>query len=115
MRLHLDMHTESRMGIDEMLANVGARISARPELAQRDALGITVLRCPLPPDYQPRHNRDATELRARISSSGHLFEISECSDSVSGGWMASCIPTSVIAAFLRTWLDHNPPQMDMFT
>ena len=46
----------------------------------------------MPDGYTPRMNHWGVTLSARISRDGWLFEISEESDGMSGGWMASCIP-----------------------
>ena len=78
--------------------------------------GTMELRAPLPKGYERRMNSWATELRARVTRDGLLFEITEWSDSVSGGWMASCIPPGLCAIFLTAWLSYTqqPKQFELF-
>ncbi|MGB3290985.1 MAG: hypothetical protein WBA83_17060 [Burkholderiaceae bacterium] len=60
-------------------------------------------------------NRLCRTLAARISKEGYLFEISEESEGVSGGWMASCIPPSMYRTFLSAWLASNQArQLELF-
>lgn len=77
-----------------------------PSLLHRLYDGTLEMTCPLPTGYKPRMNWWATELRARVNEHWHLFEISEQSNGVSGGWMASCIPPPMYRIFLTAWLQH---------
>ncbi len=110
MRLHIDHECANSPRLQRLLAQASERLGER-----RPVGGEVRLRCPLPTGYQPRMNPHATELQARISLNGYLFEIAEVSHGISGGWMASCIPGRLYTLFLATWLAAGRPvQLELF-
>lgn len=104
--------------LQRLLASAHRQMIEQPMLVHTNYLGNLVLRCELPSDYHPRANRWCTELRARLNVDGWLFEIAECDERCSGGWMASCIPRPALLAFLRGWLvapiGLRKGQLDLF-
>lgn len=111
--LHIDADTSAK--VDHLLALASDRIAADPGVLAPVYDGTFRLSCPMPDDYTPRMNHWGRTLSARISRDGRLFEISEESDGVSGGWMASCIPPHMYRIFLSTWLASSQArQLELF-
>lgn len=111
--LRIDADSSAKVG--HLLALASDRIGTDPGVLQPIYDGTFRLRFPMPDGYTPRMNRLGCELSARVSCDGWLFEISEESDGVSGGWMASCIPTHMYRTFLAAWLASNQArQLELF-
>lgn len=91
--------------IQGLMAEASEMVRQRPATVTHLNDGSFRLRAPLPLGYQPKLNRKATELVARVNASGLIFEIAEKSPGISGGWMASCIPSSMYQIFLKSWLE----------
>ncbi len=113
--LPLRIDADSSAKVDRLLVIVSDRIAADPGVLAPVYGDTFRLHCPLPADYKRRMNWWADRLSARVSRSGYLFEISEESDGVSGGWMASCIPPTMYRIFLSAWLASNQArQLELF-
>ncbi|SUY77068.1 Uncharacterised protein [Comamonas testosteroni] len=116
MRLNIDADQDAKLG--KLLDKVTLRMQEAPELLRTLPDGTIELSCPLPEKYKPSMNPWATALRARINEHWHLFEISEQSRNVSGGWIASCIPPPLYKTFITAWLNQPAPlplgQLELF-
>lgn len=102
---------------------------ARQLIAEKQCLlrrlhdGTWEMRCPVPAGYVAGIYPRPDELRGRMSATGWLFEISECSGGSSGGYLASTIPPSWYQRFLSAWCafasateaaPSEPMQLDLF-
>lgn len=128
---NVDSDIAIRPGMEKLVDQVDVMLKANPSLMSALYDGTLVISCPTPAGYKPGLYRWATELRGRMHRNGHLFEIPErIPGGGSGGWMASCIPPSMYAVFLRAWIAFagqprqvvvepeptaTPHQMDLFT
>lgn len=113
--LPLRISADTGAKVDHLLVLASDRIAADPGVLAPIYDGTFRLSCPMPDDYTPRMNHWGRELSARVNRSGWLFEISEESDGMSGGWMASCIPPHMYRTFLSAWLASNQArQLELF-
>ena len=119
--MRLSINSEHDRKLATLLDAATARLQEDPCLLHRLYDGTLEMSCPLPPGYKPLMNRHAESLRARINEHWHMFEISEQSRGVSGGWMASCIPPAMYRIFLTAWLHRtgltstpSMQQLDLF-
>lgn len=111
----ITIDSDRSAGLEGLLKQASQRLADDPVLAQMLHDGTRRLSCPVPPAYMPRMNRYADRLEARIDRGGRLFEISEVSDGISGGWMASCIPHVMYRIFLSAWLaSSSARQLELF-
>lgn len=104
--MQLTISDEQDPKLKRLLGQAAARLETAPNLLRALPDGTLEMACPLPAGYKPAMNPWATELRARINTQGWLFEISERSPGISGGWGASCIPPPLFRIFLTAWLKH---------
>jgi len=96
-----------------MLDRASLLLSSNPGAREKLYDGTFKIRCPIPTGYKPRMNLYATGLSARFNAQGMIFEISETSEGLSGGWMASCIPPPMYKVFLSAWIksqENLPPE-----
>ncbi|RDI11028.1 hypothetical protein [Comamonas sp. AG1104] len=116
MRLNIDSDQDAKLA--KLLEKTSLRMHSTPDMLRHLPDGTIQLSCPLPEKYKPEMNPWAKELRARIDAGWRIFEISECSQSVSGGWMASCIPPPLFRIFFTAWLNQPEPlplgQLELF-
>lgn len=107
-RFQLHIERKSNAVLDGLLMEATAILRRSPGAATVSPEGTLSLRCPAPPDYQPRmHHRTVTELGMRVSRYGWVFELSEISERISSGWMANCIPPDLYLVFLQAWVSHQ--------
>ena len=113
--MRLSISDEHDAKLAKLLGQASARLSAEPSLLRQLPDGTLEMSCPLPSRYKPSMNPWATEMRARLNKHGRIFEISERSQSVSGGWGASCIPPPLYRTFLTAWLAQTsaPPPLPL--
>ncbi|MDR2325514.1 MAG: hypothetical protein LBE51_08975 [Acidovorax sp.] len=113
MRLSISDKQDTKLA--KLLDKASVRLSAEPGLLRPLPDGTLEMSCPLPDKYKPSMNPWATEMCARINEHGWLFEISERSRGVSGGWGASCIPPPLYRTFLAAWLAQAsaPPPLPL--
>lgn len=110
MRLNIDSEHDAKLA--RLLDKVSSRLQADSSLLHQLHDGTLEMSCPLPPGYKPSMNQWAQTLRARLDSHWRLFEISEQSPGISGGWMASCIPPPMYRTFLQAWLEQAWPTVE---
>jgi|GEM_PF-5412642 len=108
MQINIDSEQDPKLA--KLLERATQRLQADPRLAHPLNDGTLKLSCPLPSGYKPSMNPWASRLSARINAHWRIFEISEESESVNGGWMASCIPPPMFRTFLSAWVDQPTPQ-----
>lgn len=111
----LRIDADSSVRVEALLKAATQRLASDPALATELPDGTFRIQCALPDGYKPRMNQWATGLTGRIGRDGCLFEISETSPGISGGWMASCIPPPMYRTFLAAWLAHTSVrQLELF-
>jgi len=69
--------------------------------------GSFLLRIEKPAAWRLKMNRGATSIGMSMSANGCLYELSEIDESVSGGWMGSCMPSALVVIFLRHWIAQS--------
>ena len=112
--LEIRMTDQQTRALAPLLRRVSARVREDPATLELAAGGFR-MRAPRPAGYTPRANRASRDLQARVTLDGWLFEISEVSEGLSAGWMASCIPPAVARTFLSAWLAGTAArQMELF-
>lgn len=116
LEIHVDTDIERRPRVRRLLDQASAILCRDPALGRQLPDGTICLECPLPHGYRRTMNHWATSLQARITREGWMFEISEVSRGISGGYMASCIPPKLYIAFLSAWVAHAgaPRQRELF-
>jgi hypothetical protein len=86
-----------------LLQEAGDLLDKSPCLALRIHDGTRAIEIESPAEWKFGRCRVATRIRIRMrmNEGGALFELQEVGNSVSGGWIGSCMPSSLVTAFLR--------------
>lgn len=103
--------------LQRLLTTVGQRLREVPALARRrNDQGAIVLAIALGPETRRRMVPNATTLQVSINQEGWLYSLEERATSVTGGWMAGCLPPGYLMAFLRAWLVQRAAgrKLDLF-